>query len=43
MAEQDNSQEKTLDPTQKRLEKAREDGDISHRKKCLSLVQVLWV
>ena len=28
MAEQDNSQEKTLDPTQKRLEKAREDGDI---------------
>ena len=28
MAEQNNSQEKTLDPTQKRLEKAREDGDI---------------
>ena len=28
MAEQDNSQEKTLDPTQKRLDKAKEDGDI---------------
>ena len=28
MAEQDNSQEKTLDPTQKRLDKAKEDGEI---------------
>ena len=28
MAEQDDSQEKTLDPTQKRLDKAKEDGDI---------------
>ena len=28
MAEEDDSQEKTLDPTQKRLDKAKEDGDI---------------
>ena len=28
MAEQEDSQEKTLDPTQKRLDKAKEDGDI---------------
>ena len=28
MAEENNSQEKTLDPTQKRFDKAKEDGDI---------------
>ena len=28
MAEENNSQEKTLDPTQKRLDKAKEDGEI---------------
>ena len=27
MAEENNSQEKTLDPTQKRLDKAKEDGE----------------
>ena len=28
MAENDQSQEKTQEPTQRRLEKAREDGDV---------------
>ena len=32
MAEEDNSQEKTLDPTQKRLDKAKEDGDVLQSK-----------
>ena len=39
MAEQDNSQEKTLDPTQKRLDKAKGMAKFFPPKKCLSLGQ----
>ena len=41
MAEENNSQEKTLDPTEKRLDKAKEDGDILSSKEMFVLGSTL--
>ena len=39
MAEdKDESQEKTQDPTSRRLEKAKEDGKVVHPERCMSLL-----
>ena len=38
MAENDQTQEKTQEPTQRRLEKAREDGDVLSSKETYSPV-----
>ena len=40
MAENDQSQEKTQEPTQRRLEKAREDGDVLSSKEMFVLSPV---
>ena len=37
MAEENEGQEKTLDPTEKRLDKAKEDGDILSSKEMFVL------
>ena len=37
MAEEDNSQDKTEEPSQRKLDKAAEDGQVYRLKKCLCL------
>ena len=41
MAEENDGQEKTLDPTEKRLDKAKEDGDILSSKEMFVLGSTL--
>ena len=40
MAEEDNSQDKTEEPSQRKLDKAAEDGQVLSSKEMLSLIHI---